>query len=372
MSATLGIDVIVYADGTIIGSQTEAEMAIDTGFADITTKTLATMWEAHTPEYRSWTITATALLVPSDTGQAALESAHNDMTSVAVAFRGPSTTEWFGYGYVTQISPSSPTKAAGTVSLEISGAGLYRTNVLNAATFSTVDDRITVNGLVDGGVNADLTMEFWVKSNETLGPWIEIHPRGNDNDMYVRVEDQKFGPTIYLSFYFGENGRLFVNIPSNVGWNHVAVTWDADGGTSGGYGRGRMYLNGSLVTSTGWPSEGMDYYDAEITYNNPTNTGIFLEGGTTSGTHGAFTVACLRHWSEVRTETQISEHMNIPLLPQNTPNLNAQYFTLPDITDNGDGTYVAPDGTDSDVDINFSQASRAPSFSAIAMSTIIA
>lgn len=91
MAKVLGVDVLLSIGGTVVGSQSNANLKVDAKEIDVSDKTTGG-WDTFLVGNRTWMIDAECITLDSDAGQDAIEAASlagNQVTaSIAIGARG--------------------------------------------------------------------------------------------------------------------------------------------------------------------------------------------------------------------------------------------------------------------------------------------
>jgi len=118
-----GINFILYIEFDPVAGQRNANLSVSADNIDVTNK-LGDGWAENLASFRSWSIDADGLVVPSDTAYEALEAAAMNGTSVTVYLStGTTGRTYTGTGYITDFSIGMPYDDATTYSCTITGTG---------------------------------------------------------------------------------------------------------------------------------------------------------------------------------------------------------------------------------------------------------
>jgi len=118
-----GISFLLYVGDQPVAGQRNANLSVSADNIDVTNK-LGDGWAENLASFRSWSIDADGLVVPSDTAYEALEAAAMNGTSVTVKLStGTTGRTYTGTGYITDFSIGMPYDDATTYSCTITGTG---------------------------------------------------------------------------------------------------------------------------------------------------------------------------------------------------------------------------------------------------------
>ena len=118
-----GINFLLYVGDQPVAGQRNANLNVSADNIDVTNK-LGDGWAENIASFRSWSIDADGLVVPSDTAYEALEAAAMNGTQVTVKLStGTNGRTYTGTGYITDFSVGMPYDDATTYSCTITGTG---------------------------------------------------------------------------------------------------------------------------------------------------------------------------------------------------------------------------------------------------------
>lgn len=118
-----GINFILYIEDNPVAGQKNANLNVSADNIDVTNK-LGDGWAENIASFRSWSIDADGLVVPSDEAYEALESAAINGTAVTVKLSvGLNGRGYTGTGYITDFSVGMPYDDATTYTCTITGTG---------------------------------------------------------------------------------------------------------------------------------------------------------------------------------------------------------------------------------------------------------
>lgn len=118
-----GINFLVYIGEQAVAGQRNASLKVSADSIDTTNK-LGDGWAENIASFRSWSIDADGLVVPSNEAYEALESAAMNGTSVTIKLStGTNGRTYTGTAYVTDFSIDMPYDDATTYSCTFTGTG---------------------------------------------------------------------------------------------------------------------------------------------------------------------------------------------------------------------------------------------------------
>jgi len=118
-----GINFLLYVGDQPVAGQRNANLNVSADNIDVTNK-LGDGWAENIASFRSWSIDADGLVVPSDEAYEALESAAMNGTQVTVKLStGTNGRTYTGTGYITDFSVGMPYDDATTYTCTITGTG---------------------------------------------------------------------------------------------------------------------------------------------------------------------------------------------------------------------------------------------------------
>lgn len=129
-SATVGKDYLLYVNTgtptvpvwTLIGGQRGASLSRSADSIDVSHKTSGG-WKAAKAGLRGWSIDLDGLVLLTDTGLEALETAFEDGTEIHVKFEYPDKKYRTGWGSITDLSIETPHDGEASLSGTIEGNG---------------------------------------------------------------------------------------------------------------------------------------------------------------------------------------------------------------------------------------------------------
>lgn len=118
-----GINFLLYVGDQPVAGQRNANLSVSADNIDVTNK-LGDGWAENIASFRSWSIDADGLIVPSDEAYEALESAAMNGTQVTVKLStGTNGRTYTGTAYITDWSIGMPYDDATTYTCTITGTG---------------------------------------------------------------------------------------------------------------------------------------------------------------------------------------------------------------------------------------------------------
>lgn len=128
---TAGKDVLIYLatggteeapEWTLLGGQRSADLTQSAEEIDASHKTSGG-WGSHIQGLKTWSLDTEFVYMKSDPGMEALTQAFRDGAEVMIKIEYADKSYQTGWGYITDLSPSSPHDDVATVSCTISGNG---------------------------------------------------------------------------------------------------------------------------------------------------------------------------------------------------------------------------------------------------------
>ncbi|MCW3807776.1 LamG-like jellyroll fold domain-containing protein [Plebeiibacterium marinum] len=207
-------------------------------------------------------------------------------------------------------------------------------NAQNALSFDGVNDYVSVPD--GGGVNnlQTGTIEMWVKWVGTTqdlgysGAYGAVLARQNNSDFSNQIialngANPNSANVIWRPYYSGSTKTVLTSSvsPGENTWIHLAITYSS--------GSHIMYINGAQVATSASTGSVADNISVPLTI------GAWVGDG---GSYSCSVIDEVRIWSDIRTQTEISNNMNIELVG-NEENL-VTYFNFNEGNAGGDNESV--------------------------------
>ena len=117
----LGNSIKVSVGETLIGGQTECSLTMETETMETTTKDSGN-WSEEEAVGLSWSISCDGLVITTDEGLEALETAWKTMSTVDIKY-GTATNYKSGKAIIESLEQNSPSKEKTTYSVSLKGVG---------------------------------------------------------------------------------------------------------------------------------------------------------------------------------------------------------------------------------------------------------
>lgn len=130
LAATLGKDFLLYVNtGTadapkwsVVGGQRSTSLKRTADEIDGSDKTTGG-WKVSLAGLRGWSMEAESIVILSDAGRETLDFAFNNGKQIHCKFAFPGTTNYIGWGSITDYSLETPHDDVATLSITINGVG---------------------------------------------------------------------------------------------------------------------------------------------------------------------------------------------------------------------------------------------------------
>ncbi len=117
-----GVDILVSADGTVIGGQTDATLNLNSKGIDVTHKQSGS-WDQGLIGNKNWSVDCDSFLVDSDTAQAALLTAYTNGTAVSCSIAIPGFVATLTGNARVEMKVSAPDGEGGKLAVTFTGLG---------------------------------------------------------------------------------------------------------------------------------------------------------------------------------------------------------------------------------------------------------
>ncbi|MBF0406474.1 MAG: hypothetical protein HQM10_03910 [Candidatus Riflebacteria bacterium] len=121
MSKVMGVDVLVSAGGSVIGSQKDASLELSAKEIDVSDKDTGD-WEQVLPGKKAWQISCDSVTLENDAAKTAILSAFLNGTLIAVVFTLGSGGTFSGNAMVSSYKFNGPQDDVSTASLSLKGS----------------------------------------------------------------------------------------------------------------------------------------------------------------------------------------------------------------------------------------------------------